>query len=300
MARKKNAASRAVDSLVVFCTNRGDYILRDHIDALHWAHNRPHVIVAVDDTRPLDEPVESGDSPYGPGVHHVIPSRVAKGKVHLCGFKNLEAIQWALEAGVDFEVCLSVDDDAFPIGRGVDDWAVPTMARTAIDLVGAQDRVSYQNDWRRICGALARWIPEARNPQWIDDVTPQGIFFAIVWMSRQLCDEMRRRDILVPPGYDQWGTWPDVYISYIAQLLGFYTVCWGHMDAPRAPIYANHRNHVRSAPEPRILRDDFLLYHPLRYVNHYDEETLRRWYAALRAGGSLAGRGAAPRGRCGS
>lgn len=284
--KKKPAKAKAVaaDSLVVFCTNRGDYILRDQIDALHWSHAGPHVIVAVDDTRPLDAAAEVGHSPYGEGEHHIIPSRVAKGRVNLCGFKNLEAVRYALDAGVDFKVCLSVDDDAFPIGQGLDAWALPTMERTAIDLLGAQDRVTYQNEWKKICGTLARWIPEANNPQWIEDISPQGVFFAVIWLSRSFCDELARRGLLVPPGYEQWWTWPDVYLSYVAQLLGFYTVTWGHMDAPKAPIYANHRNHVRSAPEPRILREEFLIYHPLRYVNQYDEETIRRWYERVRRG----------------
>jgi hypothetical protein len=274
-----------VDSLIVFCTNRGDYILRDQIDALHWTHVRPHVIVAVDDTRPLDAAPEDGTSPYGPGLHYIIPSRVIKGQRHLSGFKNLEAVRWALAAGLEFKVCLSVDDDAFPIGRGLDDWALPTMEWTAIDLLGVQDRVSYQNSWKQICSALAAWLPEANNPQWIDDVTPQGVFFAMIWLSQPFCAELYRRDILVPPGYERWGMWPDVYVSYIAQLLGFYTVLWGHMDAPRAPLYANHRNHMRTAPDPRILRTDFLCYHPIRYVNQFDEETLRRHYAQLRRAG---------------
>jgi hypothetical protein len=114
------------------------------------------------------------------------------------------------------------------------------------------------------------------------------VFFAVVWMSRQLCGEMAGRGILVPPGYEHWGAWPDVYVSYVAQLLAFYTVLWGHMDDPRPPIYANHRNHVRSAPSPMILREDFLIYHPIRYVNQHDEATLRRRYSRLRRGQSLA------------
>jgi hypothetical protein len=273
------------ETLVVFCTNRGDYVLRDHIDAYHWAHRRPHAIVAVDDIRPLDEPVETGTSPYGEGIHYIIPSRIAKNQKRLSGFKNFEGIHWALDVGVDFTVCMSVDDDAFPIGSGIDDWAVPTMGRTAIDLLGVQDRVSYQNQWRQICETLARWIPEAKNIHWIEDVVPQGVFFAVTWLSRQFCDALYSRGILVPKGCEEWWTWPDVYVSYVAQLLGFYTVTWGHMDAPRAPVYANHRHHVRSAPDPRILRDDFLVYHPLRYVNQYDEESLRRWYAQVRREG---------------
>jgi hypothetical protein len=269
------------ETLAVFCTNRGDYVLRDHVDAIHWAHRRPHVIVVVDDTRAQDAPVESGTSRHGDGTHHIIPSKVAK-TTHLSGFKTYEGIRWAMDRGLKFVACLSVDDDAMPIGRGLDDWALPLMERTAIDLLGVEDRVSYQQNWRAICEALARWIPEARNPKWVDDLRPEGVFFAVNWMSYGLCQAMHERSLLVPAGCNNWRTWPDVYITYVAQLLGFYTVLHGHMDDPKPPLYANHRNHMRFAPDPRILRESFLIYHPIRFVAKHGEEELRRHYAALR------------------
>jgi hypothetical protein len=264
-----------VETLVVFATNRQG-IIADQLEAIHWAHEQPHAVVVVDDTLAPDTPPDRrGDNVI------VIGSRVAQ-KRQLSGFKNNEAIRYALESGIDFRYVFSLDDDALPIGRGLDTWALGQLDATAVDLLGVRDRVNYQIYWQQVPRLLGRWLPEAREVTGAIDLAPESIFYAVNWMSRGLVDTLYARNVLVPDGCDAWPLWPDVYISWMAQLLGAYQVTWGHMDMPRPPIYANHRNHMRFAPDPRILRPEFLVYHPIRYVTCSDEATLRAHYAEER------------------
>jgi hypothetical protein len=264
-----------IETLVVFATNRQG-IIADQVEAIRWSHRQSHAIVVVDDTLSPDHSlVRQEDNCF------TIPSRVARQR-HLSGFKNNEGIRFALESGFDFRYVLCLDDDSLPIGRGLDDWALEQMDGTAIDLLGVRDRVNYQTHWPQVPQLLGQWLPEAQHVKGAIDLAPETVFYAVNWMSRGLVDILHGRNLLVPDGCDEWPLWPDVYISWVAQLLGAYQVSWGHMDMPRPPVYANHRNHMRFAPDPRILRRDFLVYHPIRFVTCYDEATLRSHYARVR------------------
>lgn len=270
-----------VDTLAVFTTNRGPYIIQDQVDAIAWSFDRPHLAVCVVD-RPPGTPVERGHG------HVLVPSSLPGGRF-MSGFKNQEGIRWALEAGVDFRVAMCLDDDALPIGRGLDAWALDEMSATAIDLLGVRDRVSYQRHWKDAIAALGRWMPEAKRITGAIDLLAESVFYAANWMSRELAEQMRSRGLLVPDGCERWQNWPDVYVSWVAQLLGAYQVCWGGMDNPVPPLYANHRNHMRFAPDPRILHPDFKIYHPVRYVTYHDERTIRRHYETIRRTGAVPG-----------
>jgi hypothetical protein len=264
-----------VETLIVFATNRRG-IIEDQVDAIRWSHNLPHAVVCVDDTLEKDDPMIRQD-----GNFFRIPSQLP-GHRNLSGFKNNEGIAFALNSDIDFRYVLCLDDDALPIGRGLDDWAIRQMDTTAIDLLGVRDRVNYQPWWPQVPGLLGRWMPEALNVSGPLDLNPETIFYAINWMSRPLVDVLASRGLLVPDGCEEWTLWPDVYISWVAQLLGAYQVTWGQMDDPKPPIYGNHRNHMKFAPSPAILRRDFLIYHPIRFVTMHDEASLRDHYAARR------------------
>jgi hypothetical protein len=264
-----------VETLVVFATNRKGIIV-DQVDAIRWSHTMPHAVVCVDDTLQKDDQlIRRADNFFR------IASKLP-GRQHLSGFKNNEGIKFALASGIDFRYVLCLDDDALPIGRGLDEWAVEQMDATAIDLFGVRDRVNYQGWWQQAPAMLGRWLPEAKKVAAPIDINPESVFYAINWMSRGLVDTLAARDLLVPDGCEEWDYWPDLYISWVAQLVGAYIVTWGAMDDPRPPIYANHRNHMKFAPNPRILRRDFMIYHPIRQVTMYDERTLREYYAQQR------------------
>jgi hypothetical protein len=256
-----------VSTLVVMATNRGPDIVRDQLDAIRWSFARPFHAVVVDD---------AGDvGPQGDDVT-VIRSRVAPAKA-MSGFKSNEGIAHALARGIRFDAALVIDDDALPIGRGLDTWALDRIGRDAVDLLGVADRVDYALYWPLWAARFAAWVPES-----IGFTPGPGIFYAANWMSRVLVDDLAARGLLLPPGYQAWDLWPDVYISWMAQALGHYTVPAGTMDVPEPPMYLNHPDSMQGAPQPWHLHAGFLIYHSIRAVPGVSERRVREHYARVR------------------
>ena len=182
-----------VETLIVFATNRRG-IIKDQVEAIHWSHSLPHAIVCVDDTLERDDPLIRQD-----GNYFRIPSKIPSRR-HLSGFKNNEGIMFALSQGIDFRYVLCIDDDALPIGRGLDEWVIPKMDATAIDLLGVRDRINHQGWWSYVPQMLSRWMPEANEITGPVDLSPETVFYAINWMSRGLVNTMAERNLLVPDG----------------------------------------------------------------------------------------------------
>jgi hypothetical protein len=267
-----------VDTLIAFASNRSQVIIDDTVEALHWSHTLPHQIVVTSDQKDPDSPPEDN------GSYVKIGSRVPSFK-QLSGFKTNEAIKFAIEQGIEFKVVLVIDDDTLAIGQGFDAWAVDQVETYSVDLLGARDRVSYQQRWEDASSWLEPFMPlEARRIRGAIDLNPETIFYAIHWLSGTMARVLHARNLLVPPGCESWQSWPDVYISWVVHLLGGYQVCWGAMDAPRAPFYANHINAMASAPRPQILHPDFKLYHTIKGVAHFSEQQIRDHYRRVRQG----------------
>jgi glycosyltransferase involved in cell wall biosynthesis len=259
----------SVDTLIVCAINRGHDIAADLLDGLRWGCVRPFHLILIDDVGNIEV--------AGPDVT-VIRSAIESRK-EFSGFKNNEGIVHAIAAGLEFEVVLCLDDDVLPIGRGFDDWACGLMDRYAVDLLGVGDRIDYSNDWPDWKKQFGEWVPEAVN--FIP--VAEGVFYSATWLSRYLVLDLASRGLLVPPNYEQWTLWPDVYISWMAQALGHHVKIWGTMDAPVAPLYANHPDTMTGAPQPWILRSDFSLYHSIRAIPAVSEAAVRHHYRRLRS-----------------
>lgn len=264
-------------TLVVMATNRGVDIVTDQLAAIERALTQPWHAVIVDDAGDLPASVASSRVT-------VIPSSLAS-KKHLSGFKIHEGIRHALAAGIPFRVAWCLDDDALPIGRGIDAWALDRVDVEAADLVGTLDRVDYGPHW-------PRWRPyfELTVPEVEGFIPRRTLFYGSVWMSRELCEGMASRQLLVPDWCEAWDLWPDVYVSWAAQLLGYAQEAWGTMDVPRPPLYCNHPDTMAAAPQPWILDPAFLVYHSVRAVPGFAEDEVRarcrgssRWSASSSA-----------------
>jgi hypothetical protein len=263
-----------VDTLIVCATNRGPDVVNDQLDALRWACQGSFHVVIVEDGGKLG-PAGNRDD------HTILPSRLAQ-KKRMSGFKNQEGIRWALEHNVEFQAALCLDDDCLPIGKGFDVWALGVLEDEAADLLGVADRVQYASYWDAWRNRFTAWAPEASK------FTPyhRSLFYAAIWMGRSLCEELRERDLLVPDKYEEWTLWPDVYLSWMADVLGYHAVAWGAMDAPHPPLYLNHPNAQRHAAQPWILHPDFALFHSVAAVHGFSERTVREFYARRRALGT--------------
>lgn len=261
----------AYETLVVCPTNRGEAVVADLEASIAWSFDRPWHLLIVDD---------AGDVVRGSegATRTVVPSSLLRDK-RMSGFKAQEGIRVALERGDRFDAVLCIDDDALCIGRGVDTWALELIDRRAVDLLGVQDRVSYASQWPFWRPLFSQWAPEAAGLQPL----PESVFYSAIWLSRNFVEDLYSREMLVPPAYEQWGLWPDVYISWACQATGHYQLCWGHMDAPRPPLFHDHPDNMRKAAAPWDLKSDYLLYHSTRGVPGHSEAEIRLRYAARRA-----------------
>jgi hypothetical protein len=264
---------KVIDTLFVFASNRSQYIFTDQMDAIRWTcEDRSFHVAVIDDGNNYGVPGTHGDYSL---VHSKVPSQK-----HLSGFKNNEALRWAIDHGYDFQQVIFMDDDSLPIRKGLDAWSLATMGRTGVDLLGVEDRVNYQPYWHEYEPLFREWGVDTEG--WYPPSA--SIFYATCFLSRAAALNLYTKNLLVPRGCDKWTLWPDIYLSWIVALTNGYVMRWGHMDQPRAPLYLNHMNHMRHAPDPRILHEDFLVYHTLKGVHSYSEEELREIYKKVRAG----------------
>ncbi len=265
-------SGRSYDTLVVVATNRGGDTSIDLLDCLRWGMTGSWHMVLVDDAGGYGTTLDEGDD------HTVIRSALVPGKM-LSGFKNHEGIRYAVDRGDAFKAVLCLDDDSLLIGRGIDAWALAKVEKEHADLLGVADRVSYRDEWRRWRHFFLDATPG--SPLFVP--AEESLFYPICWMSRRLVDAVIEADLLLPGHYQQWGNWPDVYASWVCQLLGGRQMAIGHMDRPVPPIYAEHPNSMEHAPQPWILHSDFKAYHSIRAVPCYAESEVRTYYRLKRA-----------------
>jgi hypothetical protein len=207
----------------------------------------------------------------------VIRSRLRTGQA-MSGFKNHEGIVWALQHGLSFDRVFCLDDDTLLIGSGLDVWAERVMQTQHAGLVGVADRVDYSAQWYAFGSLFRQHLYQAAT------FRPERptVFYPMVWLSKDFVTALHQHHLLVPDGYETWPTWPDVYISWAAQLLGFKTYTHGSMDQPEAPLYANHPHTMFAAPQPWILHPDFKAYHSIKAVPHFTESQVRQYYQQQR------------------
>lgn len=266
-----------VDTLAVFTTNRGPGLIQDHVDAIRHAHDGTLLVVVVVDN------LAAGKAYHETETHVLVKSEIEGGNIRLSGFKNNEGVQWAIDQGIDFTSVFFLDDDCLPIGRGLDTWALGILESNAADLLGVEDRVSYQQEWAAARSSLEGWMPkEAQRITSVVSLNAITVFYAGCWLSGAMAKTMRARNLLVPPDCKNWWTWPDVYISWVVHLLGGYQVTHGSMNRPKAPLYLNHKNHMASAPDPAILHPDFKLYHTIKFITGVSEQEIRERYRLIR------------------
>ena len=265
--------THAYRTLVVTATNRGPAVALDLLASVRWGMTQAWHMVVVDDTGGL------GRSLDGSSDHTVIRSALPSKKA-ASGFKNNEGIAFALRRGDCFDVALCLDDDALLIGRGVDAWALQLMESKAVDLVGVADRERYLPSWPRWQPLFLTHVPEAAGfvPE------PETLFYAALWQSRPMLDDFYLRGMLVPEDHAQFELWPDTYVSWLCQMTGHSQYGIGHMDTPVPPLYCNHPNSMRNAPQPWILHPDFKVFHSLKAIPGFPERAARLRCAALRAG----------------
>lgn len=255
-----------VKTVVVMATCSPREIILDQIEAIEWSCDESFTIVIVNDGE-----IEL-DLPYT-----VIKSKSKIKRASVVGFKVNEGIKWALD-NIDFDMVMVLDDDALPIGRGLDTWALNKFKDNKnIGMIGTMDDVKacemYRNaDRVELClKYLAEWCD-------ISNWTPPNevIFYAVNFQSRDLIEKLDSMNMLNV----EKEIWPmpcETFQSWITTLAGFDLYFWGrYPDSLVPPLYSMHHGSVKPT-DPRLISHEFLVHHSIRQTGA-DEWDIRNYY----------------------
>jgi hypothetical protein len=257
-------------TLVVMATNRQKDVMLDQIDAIHWTCQYPHEIIVVDDKGGLELPCK------------VMLSQGKVKKHSTVGFKVNEAIKWALN-NIDFEMVMVLDDDALPIGKGLDSWALNIFKNNPkIGTIGVEDSIpasnlyNSQNYVEKMLNQLSQWVP-------IENWTPpkQYVFYAVNFQSRALVEKLNTLGLL-DHDKDIWPAPCETFQSWVTTLAGFELYLHGqYPHNMQSPLYAMYKK-PQLPDDPRTLNNKFLLHHSIKDVAGVDEWTIRNHYKKKR------------------
>jgi len=258
-----------VDTLFVVATRRGSYVAHDLIRSIRWSSQQSHYTVVVDlagDVEPLED-LKDG--------HGIIRASVGKAAD---GFGAGLGLQWAFDKGIQARQYVILSDACLLLRQGVDTWALPHMQKTQVGLLGVIDRLNVEDAYGKCASFFDSWNAPHHNLS----PGPETLHEACLWLSNGLATAMYQKGLFTPEGCENWPLPYGPYISWTAQMLGFYQVGWGHMDKRLPPLYVNHTGRARHQPEPHILSAQFLVYYSARHCVSYTEENLREAYKRMR------------------
>lgn len=260
----------SADTVYVIATSRGAYPATDLVRSLHWTSARDHYIVIVDRKKDVELP---SDLDKG----HTILTVEGDGNVQ-DQFVAGTGIKWCLDQGIEARQFVVLDDKCLVMQQGLDVWALEHMTKTQVGLMGVTDRMNYSDAYSKVTALFDRW--DMPHSMWVPQ--SETVHESVLFLSGELANALFTKNMLNPDGADQWPMPYGPFISWSAQMLGFYQVGWGHMDRPIPPLYANHTRHHRNQPAPHILNTGFKLYYSVQHVPAYSEERLRETFKRLR------------------
>lgn len=259
-----------VDTVFVIATSRGAYVATDLLRSLRWSCQSSHYVVLVDRAKNVAIPddIKDGYTLLSVGQDTRVQDQFAAGL----------GLKWCCDQQVQAQQYVVLDDKCLVMQRGVDTWALEHMRKTQVGLLGVKDRLDYEDAYTKVAPLMDRWdMPHALFVPGRDTIHE-----AVLYLSGNLVQTLFKRNLLVPDGADQWPLPYGPFISWAAQMLGFYQVGWGHMDQQMPPLYVNHTKHSRYQPAPHILHTQFKLYYSVRHVAGYSEERLRESFKRMR------------------
>lgn len=258
-----------VDTVFSIATSRGPYIAHDLIKSIRWSCTRPNYIVIVDRGGDVPRIPELAD---GYTLLTTDPHRAADPWLAGLGLK------WAVDVGIQAKYFVVLSDECLILQQGIDAWALEHAAKTQVGLLGVRDRLNYDDAYKKCTPWFDMWDLPHTNYE------PSGetVHDAAVWMSSSLVSQLFSRNLLPPNDCEQWPLPYGPFISWAAQMLGFYQVGWGHMDKRIPPLFVNHTGRSRHMPEPHVLHPQFALYYSARRCAGYSEEDLREAYKRQR------------------
>jgi hypothetical protein len=259
-----------VNTVFIIATRRGSYPVLDILRSIRWSCAGSHYTVIVDRGKNVEVPEDIKD---GYTILTIDQDTGAQDQ-----FVAGLGLKWCIDKGVQADQYIMLDDKCLITQRGLDAWSLDNMQRTGLGLVGVKDRLNFEDAYAKVSPLMDRWdMPHALFLPGRETVHEAALF-----MSGGLIKTLFDKNLLVPEGAEQWPLPYGPFISWAAQMHGFYQVGWGHMDQPMPPLYINHTKHSRYQPAPHILNTQFRLYYSVRHVAGYSEERLRESFKKMR------------------
>jgi len=259
-----------VDTVYVIATRRGSYPAQDLVQSLRWSSLSSHYTVIVDRGKDVEMPKGLTDG-------YTILTIDADTGIQDQFVAGL-GLKWCIDNGVRAKQYVVLDDRCLVMQRGLDTWALEHMQKTQVGLLGVKDRLNYEDAYQKVTPLMDRW----EMPHLLFTPGRQTVHEAAFYLSASLVQTLFDKNLLVPDGADQWPLPYGPFISWAAQMLGYFQVGWGEMDQQMPPFYVNHTKHSRFQPAPHILNTQFKLYFSVRHVPGYSEERLRESFKRMR------------------
>jgi hypothetical protein len=260
-----------VKTVVVMTTCNDRKIVLDQIDAIKWSCDESFEIVVVDDKGGLE-----------------LPCTVLRSQSKLKGFpfqkgafKVNEGIQWSLK-NIDFDMVMVLDDDALPIGKGLDTWALNKFKKNPkIGMIGTKDDIKACSLYREpmkvkmMMEQLSKWHS-------IENWTPppEVIFYAVNFQSRALVEKLNIMGML-DVEKEIWSMPCETFQSWVTNLAGFdLEFCGRYPNELTPPLYSMHHGSVKPE-DPRRISSEFLVHHSIKQSG-VDEWTIRKHFKMKR------------------
>ncbi len=253
------------DVLFVSSSRRGSYFLQDQLAGIQYAAQGDYYAVLVD---------ESGKAPAATAPNYrFMPSALPLTAAP--GFHRAAALQQMLAEGHRFDVAIMLDEQALLINQGIGDWAWGQLSKDSrLGLLGVQSCEYTIEAYRHSLPLLYEWnIDHAR---W--EKPPAVLSGLASCMSYFLCEELRRREWLVPEGCHRWTTTYGAYLSWTSQMAEFLQIAWGRADKPLPPLFIQDCDLGSPTPPHYLDRRMFHLYAPANRALSYSEMELRNIY----------------------
>jgi len=268
-----------VKTLCVMATSSEPKVIEDQVEAIRWSCQTPVEIVVVDDCSRTD---------WKQDGCHILQSNTRRHTPAAVGYKVNEGIAWAIDQGMPFEMVMVLDDDALPIGKGLDVWALNILEDDPeIGLLGVMDdmlaRKAYSkpSNVEKMMDAMKKWhnVSEWVSPK-------DNIFYAVNFQPRSIVELFNQQGVL-HPSREVWPCPCETYQSWMTEFFGYKQKFWGmYPDDLVPPLYSMHHGSVHPE-DPRKISLDFKIHHSIRNVKNVGEWEIRKHYRNIRRFGCL-------------
>ncbi len=198
------------------------------------------------------------------------------------GFRLLGLVHGCLQSGRKYDVVILTDDRCLgisgaPLREGFKAW----FEDGQLGAVGVEDEHQRYIPFNKLAPTLASW--DVRYSGWKPNRPP--FLGGFLLLGNRLISKLFEKGLLPPP---QWKEWPTTFGDFINimceafQIQGFPV---GSPARPRNPLFvAGEDPEGRRIIAPQLLREEFMVFHPIDRVYGPTEQELRSGYKSLRAG----------------